>query len=197
MNIENKENIMKLKDTRKQCPNCPNMCFGKQCSDCHKKMIERTQGSCMDCEKLFYALRQDGTKRKRCKECQEDYNQKHISICAVCKNTYHAVLNDGRKFDKCYKCYQDSINKCEKCDKNAYGQKYCRECYQNERQNKHEIIRVEKKCKSDNCSILTTYTYCKTCNDNLRSVSDQYIISRCEMCGYRGRGDFKICNYCC
>jgi hypothetical protein len=166
----NNKNIAKPTDTIKQCPNCPNMCFGKQCSECHKKMIEKTQGSCIDCEKLFYAIRQDGTKRKRCKECQEYYNEKHISICKVCKNTYHAVLDDGRKFDKCYKCYQNSINKCEKCDNTVYGQKYCRGCYQNERQNRQEVVYVEKKCKSDDCINITTYTYCKTCNDNYRSM---------------------------
>ena len=191
MNVEKVESIERKQH---QCPNCPNMCYGKQCSECHLKMMEKIQGICLDCEKSFYAIRQDGTKRKRCKECQDSYNEKHISVCPDCKNTYHAVLEDGRKFDKCYKCYQDSMNKCAKCDKNAYGQKFCRDCYQNEKANRVE--REVKNCRTETCSNTTTYTYCRSCNDSLRNVENIYMVSTCEECGYRGTGNFKVCSYC-
>ena len=196
MNVEKVEIIEKNERKQHQCPNCPNMCFGKQCSECHLKMMEKIQGNCLDCSNTFYAIRQDGTKRKRCKDCQDVYNEKHISVCPGCKNTYHAMLDDGRCFDKCYKCYQDSMNKCMKCDKNAYGQKFCRDCYQSERPKRVEVERVEKKCKTEKCLATTTYTYCRSCNDSLRSVANDYMLSTCEECGYRGRGDFKLCSYC-
>jgi hypothetical protein len=195
MNVEIQENkYMESERKQHQCPNCTNMCYGKQCSECHIKMMEKIQGNCLGCSKAFYAVRQDGTKRKRCKECQDSYNEKHISICPDCKNTYHAVLDDGRKFDKCYKCYQDNMNKCAKCDKNAYGQKFCRDCYQSEKLNRVE--REVKKCKNETCFNNTTYTYCKSCNDSLRNVENNYMMSTCEECGYRGVGNFKLCNYC-
>ena len=48
------------------CQYCGNTCKGKQCRECHLKMVEKKQGTCINCKNTFYALRIDGTKRQRC-----------------------------------------------------------------------------------------------------------------------------------
>ena len=156
-----------LKRELHPCPNegCENSCFGKQCSQCHVKMINDKLNNfkkCCDCEKQFYAIRKEGTFRLRCRDCQEEYNTKYISTCSGCGNTYHSKLTNGKVYDKCYECYQVSINTCcETCGAKSFGQKFCKPCYEKTRQNFYTY--ENKKCNNSWCENITTYPLCSAC----------------------------------
>ncbi len=116
------------------CKYCGNSCIGKQCKDCHLRMVTLRNGKCADCGTEFLSVRRDGSVRKRCGECQYAYNQEYISVCPGCGDTFPSKLKDGRSFTKCYKCYRSTVNKCTRCDNNAYnGYALCRECHQSTR----------------------------------------------------------------
>ncbi len=173
------------------CQYCGKTCKGKQCKECHLKMIKNRQGNCVDCNILFLAVRLDGTKKKRCLECQNNYNNKYISKCYLCGNDYHAFLEDGRVFDKCYDCYKKSILECIICkEKTINNYTYCKTCY-NEHKNKLYLlslnddkksydsdtthssisskspikIRVLHLCKNKDCKNRTLNEYCKSCHE--------------------------------
>lgn len=173
--MENKPNI-----ELHPCQYCSKICRGKQCKECHLKMVESKQGECLDCKKSFCALRTDGTKRRRCIDCQNNYNTKYISQCPICYNDYHAFLEDGRVFDKCYKCYRNTFTICEKCKENTHGcHRLCNNCYLEEKSkfsllsynsNSSSIsdIRILKECLNDECSNQTIYSYCKSCYTKIK-----------------------------
>lgn len=128
------------------CQYCGKTCKGKQCKDCHLKMVEKKQGQCINCKNIFYALRLDGTKRLRCFDCQSIYNSKYISKCPICKIDYHAFLEDGRVFNKCYNCYKNTLIDCKKCsNKIPNNQQFCKNCYKQEKlnTNNHTILSIE------------------------------------------------------
>ena len=179
------------------CQYCKKTCKGQQCKECHFKMIENKKNNCIDCKKLFFGLRNDGTKRKRCKDCQEIYNKKYISVCPICKDDYHAFLDDGRIFDKCYKCYKESLtNDCKNCKmKTLNGQLYCKKCYLEQKKNSNIYLlsvnddenilknniplinsfkQYKRTCKI--CNKFTFFDYCSECykkyNDNNNDVID-------------------------
>jgi hypothetical protein len=136
------------------CQYCGKTCKGKQCKECHLKMIKNRQGNCMDCNNLFLAVRLDGTKKKRCLECQKEYNNKYISNCYLCGNDYHAFLEDGRVFDKCYDCYKKTILECVICkEKTINNYNYCRSCYNENKNNLLSLNDDKKSIKSDNTSV--------------------------------------------
>lgn len=140
------------------CQYCSKPCFGRQCKECHLKMIQSQQSNCQDCDIVFTAQRRDGTKRKRCMDCQEKYINKYISICPECKNSYHALLDDGRFFEKCYTCYKKSFHNCEKCEKQTRDiYSLCRDCYFRDKQ-----IRLQKECST--CIDFT----CQDCRFNYK-----------------------------
>jgi hypothetical protein len=179
------------------CQYCEKPCKGKQCKDCHLKMVSKLQGKCADCETVFLAVRKDGTVRKRCKDCQDAYNDKHYAKCPDCKEQYYAFLEDGRVFSKCFDCYQKTktINKCEKCDSKTYKDNtLCSPCYQ---ESKKTAVKEKetRPCKKDGCKNLTIYTFCKSCNDSKR-VLDSYMVSTCQKCNSRSKGNFKLCFDC-
>ena len=192
--------------TAHPCPNCTKPCLGRQCSECHMKMLEKQTGKCDDCDIDFPKIRPDGTTRKRCKECQTKYEAIHIATCPICKETYHAILKDGRTFDKCYKCRQESLNnKCESCGSKAFGHKFCKTCYDTSRKANYEnrgrgdTFRDERplvKCKTLKCNNTTTYAFCRECNATNKKVSEQYLISSCLECGKKMMGDYKFCSDC-
>jgi len=168
------------------CQYCERPCKGKQCRECHFDMLAYKQGQCCDCNKVFTAIRKDGSIKKRCNECQYSYNLKHISICPSCGLTYHAYLSDGRIFDKCYKCYQSSITKCQNCDKFAFnGYALCKQCYQETKKSDWEeptihphvkrkkyqfddIISGILPCKKLDCLNFTNSTFCKECHNEYK-----------------------------
>jgi hypothetical protein len=167
------------------CQYCQKICKGKQCKDCHFKMIEKKQNICIDCNNTFFALRKDGTKRKRCTDCQEEYNKKYISVCPVCKEDYHAFLDDGRIFDKCYNCYKNTLtNECQLCKyKTLDGQLFCKKCYIEQKNNNIRLLSFnddeisikdniyftntfkpyKRTCRNKDCDNISTFTYCKDC----------------------------------
>lgn len=113
------------------CQYCDAMCFGKQCKDCHFKMLETQKGVCLDCHSTFHAIRKNGSKRRRCMECQDAYNKKYIAECPECQMTYHAFMEDGRVFEKCFTCYKKTLHKCSNCDSfTKFEYALCRNCYQ-------------------------------------------------------------------
>jgi len=113
------------------CQYCEKPCVGKQCKDCHFKMIAKSKGKCQDCEQIFFALKKDGSMRERCKECQDKKNAQFSAKCPECKNTYHAILKDGRIFDKCFDCYKAGIKMCSSgCGKKTInGHELCVGCH--------------------------------------------------------------------
>jgi len=127
-----------------QCPYCPNTCLGKQCKECHKKMVEtrnatfdETKNSyCCDCNKPFMSLRKDGSKRVRCFFCQKIYKETYIINCPDCNIEFHSRnKKDGRIFDKCFSCYKKRFTKCRNCEKNTLIEyPLCKECYFHEKQ---------------------------------------------------------------
>ena len=194
-------NIDNALKTTHPCINCGNPCFGSQCKSCHLKMITERLGDCSDCSKKFAQVRKDGSKRKRCQKCQEIYNNKYISICKKCDKTYHSTLSDGRIFDSCFDCYKDSFHKCQHCD-NRIKDKFiiCGDCFHKEKEEKR--IKIENAyqlndCKTTDCTNKTTYSLCKTCHEDIRSLEDRYIVSTCQEpgCGYRSLGNFKFCTF--
>lgn len=178
------------------CKYCGNSCRGRQCKLCHFKMYEEKKGDCIDCGKEFIALRPDGSKKQRCYECQNIYNQKYINACPTCGSNYHSISKDGRFFDKCYSCYQKTFSTCEKCNKKCLN-KYnlCKDCYEISKQESFESERELKDCKTKNCPNKTYYTFCKDCYTNFNFVNE-YLISVCEKCGFRSKGNFTICYKC-
>ena len=113
------------------CQYCGTQCFGKQCKECHFKMLETQKGICLDCHTTFHAVRKDGSKRRRCMDCQVAYNNKYISQCPECKCTYHAYMEDGRVFEKCFSCYKKTLHKCTGCESfTKFEYALCRNCYQ-------------------------------------------------------------------
>ena len=192
------------------CQYCEKTCRGKQCKDCHFKMIMSKQGECIDCKTQFYALRNDGSKRRRCLDCQNNYNSTHIAKCPICNNDYHAYLEDGRIFDKCYNCYSSSNKECNKCKKIVInGFPLCKECYTKEKLSKNKILsysptsstksieytfkQLERICKTENCNNSTIFTYCKNCYHQNKNNLE---ISECEICGCKSKGEFKVCETC-
>jgi len=166
------------------CQYCGNTCRGRQCRDCHLKMVASRNGNCTECGAEFTSIRKDGSMRKRCSDCQGEYNQKYMSMCPCCGDAYHACLRDGRIFDKCYKCYRSTVTKCQKCEGNAYnGYALCRDCHQSTRskisdtmsetsdrtfvpRTKFTIPDVtieEHKCNNKDCGNLTRHVFCKEC----------------------------------
>ena len=154
------------------CRYCNNPCKGRQCRNCHIKMINNKQGECIDCSKIFNALRINGTKKQRCFDCQSIYTKHHISVCNICGNNYHAILKDGRKFAKCYNCYNEEFTNCKNCNKRCL-KKYdiCKDCLEVD---KHNITLIESKCRNNNCENKTFYCFCKECFKDYRFVTTKF-----------------------
>jgi len=197
---------------RHPCQKCGQICYGKQCKDCHLKMIEIRDGVCCDCKNTFIAIRKDGTKRIRCYDCQEIYDATFISKCA-CGAEYHKTnKKTGAKFKECLTCYKKRFIKCSNCDNTTViDRPLCIECYTS----KNETKKIEdeyipppqslrnpnkiyelRKCFAKDCNSMTTYKYCVKCNKKNITIAEQYMISTCEKCGIREKGYFTICNYC-
>ena len=130
------------------CPYCPNSCLGKQCKECHKKMVElrnttfdETKNSyCCDCSKPFMSVRKDGSKRIRCFFCQQTYKETYIIDCPDCGVEFHTRnKKDGRIFDKCFSCYKKKFTKCRNCERNTLIEYHlCKECYFQEKSYKEK-----------------------------------------------------------
>ena len=164
--INTNENTKYVKKDAHPCLYCGNPCFGKQCKQCHLKMLESQKGECLDCNVKFNAIRRDGSKRRRCLDCQQSYNNKYISECPDCKNTYHAYMEDGRVFEKCFDCYKKSLHKCTGCENfTKFEYALCRNCYQSSNERRYNSQRELQlfKCKNEICENLTTKNLCKTC----------------------------------
>jgi len=175
-NISDEPRDTFVKKDAHPCQYCGNSCYGKQCKQCHLKMLDSQKGVCMDCNSTFHAVRRDGSKRRRCTDCQTSYNNKYISQCPDCNNTYHAYMEDGRVFEKCFGCYKKSLHKCTNCDNfTKFEYALCRNCYQTSdrggggdrggRGRFHSSPRELQlfKCNTDICENLTSKNLCKSC----------------------------------
>ena len=174
-NISDEPRETFVKKDAHPCQYCGNPCYGKQCKQCHLKMLDSQKGVCMDCNSSFHAVRRDGSKRRRCTECQTSYNSKYISQCPDCNNTYHAYMEDGRVFEKCFGCYKKSLHKCTNCDNfTKFEYALCRNCYQTSdrdggdrggRRRFHSSPRELQlfKCNTEICENLTSKNLCKSC----------------------------------
>ena len=180
---------MKLSDLH-PCVNCGKKCKGKQCRDCHIKMI---QANCVDCDTLFNARRKNGTMRKRCLTCQDIYNEKYIRKCPDCNSEFHDLSD---KYETCLVCYK---NRQEKKKLEYEKIKTERDAIRKEKddRNKEKWENSEKKdCFTEKCKNITIYKFCKECYENKNYVSNSYMTYTCRMCGYRGKGDYTLCGKC-
>ena len=167
------------------CVNCGKSCKGKQCRECHVKMI---QSECADCKTHFNARRKDGTMRKRCLECQEGYNKKYIRKCPDCTTEFHDL---SHKYETCLQCYKNR----QEAKKVEYEKiKVEREYKNKERSDKWE--NEKKDCYNRGCKNMTIYKFCKTCNDDRKHLNNNFMTYTCQDCGYRGRGDYTLCMKC-
>ena len=111
------------------CKYCGNTCKGKQCKQCHIKMISR-QNECLDCKKHFICL--------RCDDCNDKYKNK-LNKCPECDINYLNISKDGKIFEKCYDCYQKGFSNCKLCNKRCFKQYlYCKNCYETFKENNNE-----------------------------------------------------------
>ncbi len=179
------------------CQYCKKQCFGKQCSNCHKKMIEKLSGICIDCNQSFPASRNDGTKFTRCSDCFKQYKSTYFSNCITCKKEFNSTLADGRKFEKCLECFKSKLKICKKCNKHFNSNfNICDDCFKTKEQK--QPISEDKflqECKTKNCTNLTTSSLCNNCNKKYIELANQYMISTCQKhdCQYRSYGYFKFC----
>ena len=155
-NLENKEDIyMEFHP----CKYCGNSCKGKQCKQCHLKMISRNH-DCIDCDIKFTSL--------RCFSCQDFHNKNNLSTCPDCSNLFLSFTKDGKCFQKCYECYQNGFANCKKCNKRCFKQySFCKECYFT---TKIDEVVLETNCKSKDCTNKTAYIFCQECYKNFNFV---------------------------
>jgi hypothetical protein len=73
----------------------------------------------------------------------------------------------------------------------------CSPCFQEGKKKKvqNDSERELKNCKKDGFKNTTIYTFCKSCNDS-RRVLDSYMMSTCQKCNQRFKGNFKFCSSC-
>ncbi len=163
-NSENKaESIEKIVENKflHPCKYCGNICKGKQCKQCHFKMMSRTH-ECTNCKNTFVAL--------RCFTCQDSYNKNNISICPECGDSYVSVSKDGKVFDKCYKCNMTMFSKCQKCNRRCLKQyTYCKPCFEKMRNDNVDL--PINNCKTVGCENTTQYVFCKDCYKNYNFVN--------------------------
>ena len=182
------------------CQYCEKPCRGKQCKECHFKMIAKLQAKCGDCDVIFIAARKDGTMRKRCTDCHQKHVEKNYAKCGDCGEQYHAILEDGRVFDKCYTCYQKSFTICKSCPNRTFkGAELCSECYKASRpvaRPPRDETRELQLCKTQGCRRTTPYTFCRECNESKRNLEINYMTYTCGGCSMRGMGDYKFCGDC-
>ena len=181
-NITENMNITEVKKQSRPCQYCGKNCFGLQCKDCHLKMVAANNAECLDCKVSFKALKKDGTKRKRCFDCQKIYNDTYYKNCSKCNDNFRCMLDDGRVFDKCFKCYNEIR---EENKKN----------YENRRKASEE--ENTKPCTTKGCVNKTKFSFCSTCFRNKKNTEDSYMISRCIVCNYRIKGNYKYCSEDC
>lgn len=160
------------------CVNCGKTCKGKQCRECHFKMFQST---CIDCEKVFNALRKNGTMRKRCESCQEDYNTKYVKKCPSCNIEFHDISG---KYKSCLQCYKDGKEREKEEKKQRFQNKGIKES------------KEEKECYNRDCKNTTIYKFCKKCNDNKKYLDNTYMLYTCKGCGLKGHGDYSFCKDC-
>jgi hypothetical protein len=133
------------------CKYCGNFCKGKQCRDCHLKMIS-TQCECIDCSIKFIPL--------RCFNCENFQAKNSLNNCPECGNIFCSLSKSGKTFQTCYDCYQNDFSNCKKCNKRCLKKySFCKQCYplvKNEED-------IEKKCESKDCYNKTNYNFCQDC----------------------------------
>lgn len=183
MNMSEKEwtevtNKKVVKPQPHPCQYCGKSCFGLQCKECHLKMIAANNADCLDCKTSFKAIRPDGTKKKRCFDCQKSYTETYYKNCPKCNDVFRCMLDDGRVFDKCFKCYSE---------------------VKEERNKKFESRRKAEEentnpCNTRGCLNKTKFSFCSSCFKNKKTTEDSYMVSRCVVCDYRIKGNYRYCS---
>lgn len=177
------------------CQYCSTPCFGKQCRGCHMKMIESRNGNCAECNKVFKAERFDGSRRLRCMDCHVSYSEKHFAPCPDCNKTYRWLHDNGTVYNRCSTCYNESKNKakCVVCNEGLFSTRFdkCSTCYKKSIDEKNVNT-----CSTNGCENKCEKTFCRDCFNSRRTVSDQYMVSRCNVCDSRVMGDYKTCRSC-
>ncbi len=106
------------------CPNCNFPCLGKQCKDCHFRMVfekNKYANCCIDCRNHIEndIIQKSG---KRCRNCQNNYIRNNSIECKnnKCKNLFIGTTTlNGKRFCYCKECflYLKNNNEC-----------FCNEC---------------------------------------------------------------------
>ena len=152
------------------CPKCHFPCFGKQCKDCHFRMVfEKNQyrNCCVDCRNHI------------------DSDYQHLKRCRNCHYSYMLLQNRV----KCKFIFCKNIIKArsESCKKNSY----CDHCFSH--------LKKNNECFCEDCSSVLYFNYekdknkCRTCMKNkkinMRTKSldkNKFNNSRCVGCNKNG-----------
>lgn len=168
------EKIMELHP----CPKCQFPCFGKQCKDCHFRMVfEKNQyrNCCVDCRNYIDS---DYQHLRRCRNCYYSYMLKNKVKCNffLCKNVFDGrTAGDGKKKSYCNDCfsYLKSKNECfcEDCSSVLYfnfekDKNKCKTCIRKKKINMKTKSLDKKKFNSSKCMGCNKnghVLYCKDC----------------------------------
>ena len=168
INMELNDNFLNTENNEiHPCKYCGASCKGKQCKQCHLKMISKKQ-ECIDCKKNFISL--------RCFSCQSDFNER-MSECPDCGKLYYGVSIDGRIFKKCFDCYQNDFSNCKKCGKKCFKKySFCKDCNIEENINNIDDGTNINICKSKDCNNKTKLIFCKECYINFKIINHEFKI---------------------
>jgi hypothetical protein len=145
------------------CKYCGTSCKGKQCKQCHLKMVYKKQ-ECNDCKKNFIAL--------RCFSCQIDFNER-MSECPDCGKLYYGISKDGKIFKKCFDCHQNDFANCKNCGKKCFKKySFCKDCNYNDKNNDKNSIENLNNCRTKDCNNKTKLMFCSECYTNFKIINN-------------------------
>ncbi len=182
-----------------------------RCYECSQRYFQDHKGTCGKCSKVFIAVTPTGEVHDYCHECHIKSIDSTMDNCMSCNKLFRARRGDGKILEMCSPCYQDTFKDCdnEHCsNRTKKPNMYCSPCYQENKKYVAEerkrtftnTVSKEKKlegpCHNEYCRNLTAYTYCSTCFGKRRETERDYMISSCEGCGNRVRGNVTYCDDC-
>ena len=167
------------------CPNCQFPCLGKQCKECHFRMVferNKNNNNCIDCgNEIESEIRQ--TKGKRCRCCQITYNRNNTRKCKhiFCRKIF---ISWNSKFSYCKDCFfflkSKNENFCKDCTSVLYfkieNEKLrCFTCIKKKKINMRTKKTFDNKhaCNSKcvSCDKNNAILYCKDCfNDRIMYI---------------------------
>lgn len=137
------------------------------CHTCRVEFFEQNKGTCVDCNKDFIAISNDGnTRRRRCYDCNKEFFNTHKGVCSSCDTIFLAVKDNGEIREFCKSCqireHDKRMDNCRDCGKkfkahfdNGRSYEICGECHN----------ASFKACENDGCTnrAKKPYSFCIQC----------------------------------